>query len=195
MRKTTLLFPLIVILGIALAVEAQEKSQTGMTSENIVAQIDTSSWIQSSLLVSPDSKRVIYAAIVSNKQFVVVDGKEGKQYDGIGKGYLMFSPDSKRVAYGAIAGNKPFVVVDGKEEKQYDEIAKGSLIFSPDSKRVAYGAIVGDKQFVVIDGQEKKQYDGIMIIGDGRIVFDSSDRLHYLATNGNRIYLVDETIK
>ena len=28
-----------------------------------------------------------------------------------------------------------------------------------------------------------------------KIVFDASDRLHYLASKGNTIYLVEETIK
>jgi hypothetical protein len=63
---------------------------------------------------------------------VVVDGKEEKQYDGIGQS-LVFSPDSKMVAYWAGIGKKRFVVVDGKEGKQYDGIG-GNIIFeSPNS--------------------------------------------------------------
>ena len=146
-------------------------------------------------IFSPDSKRVAYGAGVGNKRFVVVDSKEEKQYDGIAKGSIIFSPDSKRLAYGAQVGNKWFVVVDGKEEKQYDGIVKGTFIFSPDSRCVAYGAQVGNKQFVVVDGKEEKQYDGIITIGGEKLIFDSSDNIHYLAFKGNSIYLVEERIE
>ncbi len=93
--------------------------------------------IPSSLAVSPDSKRVAYAAAPGNKQLAVVDGVEGKEHDGIGKGSLVFSPDSRRVAYAAGRDDKQLVVVDGVEEKEYDEIVEGTPVFSPDSKRVA----------------------------------------------------------
>ena len=99
------------------------------------------------------------------------------------------------MAYGAKLGDKWFVVVDGKEEKHYDGIGEGYPIFSPDSKRVAYMAQVGDKRFVVVDGEEEKHYDGIIILMGGRIIFDSTDTLYYLALKGNTIYLVEERIK
>jgi hypothetical protein len=96
-------------------------------SERLVVQVDFSSWIQESFTVSPDSQRVAYGAVVSDKWFVVVDGKEEQQYDGIGA--PIFSPDSQRVAYGAGVGNKQFVVVDGKEGKPYDGIVGGRIVF------------------------------------------------------------------
>ena len=78
-----------------------------------------------------------YIAIEDNKQFIIVDGKKEKQYDGIVEGSLIFSPDSKRQAYTAEKGNKSFVVVDGKEMQEYDGIAElrkvcsvGSYVFS-----------------------------------------------------------------
>lgn len=70
-----------------------------------------------------------------------------------------------------------------------------SFKVSPDNKRVAYVAKVGDKWFVVVDGEEGDQYDAIVGFGGGRIIFDSADNLHYLAMKGNKIYLVEETIK
>ncbi len=88
------------------------------------------------------------------------------------------------------------MVVDGKEQKQYDEVA--SLIFSPDSKRFAYAAFMDKKQFVVLDGIEGKRYDGIFKvggIGTQKFIFDSSDSLHYLAAEGNSVYIVEEIIK
>jgi hypothetical protein len=46
-----------------------------------------------SLVVSPDSKRVAYRAKHGGKWLVIVDGKEGKEYDVISN--LTFSPNSK----------------------------------------------------------------------------------------------------
>src|SRR3990172_3858051 len=132
------------------------------------------------LFFSPDSKRVAYVAQSGKKWFVVVDGTEGKQYDGIGVGTLIISPDSERVAYNAQTGNKWFFVVDGIEGKQYDG-PTGTPIFSPDSKRVAYGARIGNKRFLVVDGNEGKQYNSVVIPGGGRVVFESTDSLYYLA--------------
>jgi hypothetical protein len=121
---------------------------------------------------------------------VVVDGKEGKQYDFL-KMDLLFSPDSVRLAYRARVGKKWCVVVDGEEEKQYDYT--WALIFSLDSKHLAYAAEVGYKNFVLLDGKEGKRYDGIP--KRGRIIFDSADTLHYLVWKGREIYLVEEKIK
>jgi hypothetical protein len=39
---------------------------------------------------SPDSKHVAYGAVVKDKVTVVLDGQEGKEYDGIVKGGKMF---------------------------------------------------------------------------------------------------------
>lgn len=127
--------------------------------ERLITQIDTTSWIMESFKVSPDSQHLAYVAGIGEKWLVVMDGEEGKQYDGIGA---------------------------------------GTLIFSPNSQHLAYAARIGEKRFVVADGQEGKQYDGIINLYGARIVFDSPDRLHYLAVNyaNNKmnIYLVQEKI-
>jgi Tol biopolymer transport system component len=148
-------------------------SENRTTSERLVAQIDSSSWLQESFKVSPNGRRMACAARVGNKRCVVVDGKEEEQYDDIGGTNLLFSPDSKRFAYKARTGNSYFVVVDGKVEKQYDSIMNGSPIFSPDSRRVACGVERGNRRFVVVDGKEGQQYDAIVSIGGGGIFFDS----------------------
>jgi Tol biopolymer transport system component len=147
-----------------------------------------------SLSFSPDSQRVAYMAGAGNKRFVVVvDGQEHNAYDGLGGARPIFSPDSNRMAYEASVGNKRVVVVDGKEQKQYDGI--DTLTFSPDSKRVAYGAKGGTRNwFVVVDGNEGKKYDSLLR-GGNRVIFDSPDAFHYLAETGERIYLVEETIR
>ena len=166
------------LICIGIAAWAGEKSLNRVVSERLIVQIDFSSWIQESLKVSPDSKHVAYGTREGDKQFVVVDGEEGKRYEGIGEGTLIFSPDSERLAYGAQEGNKRFVVVDGKEEKRYDGIGT-TLIFSPDSERLAYTAAEGDKWFVVVDEEEGKRYE--YIEGDSLIFSPDSERLAYAA--------------
>jgi Tol biopolymer transport system component len=113
-----------------------------------------------SLVVSPDSRRVLYVARRGGKELVVVDGVEGKGYDEILDGRIpvpeppVFSPDSRRVAYAARRGGEWLVVVDGVEGKKCDTV--GAPVFSPDSRRVAYGAARGDKGLVVVDGIERE---------------------------------------
>jgi hypothetical protein len=141
---------------------------------------------------SPDSQRVAYLARRHGKWFVVVDGVEGKKYDGIGW-FLHFSPDSKRVAYFAKRGEEYLVVVDGVEGKEYDDVAwRPWPWFSPDSKRVAYVAERGKKWFVVVDGVEvmEKVYDEFHIEGSS-LVFDSPTKFHGLAKRDNEIFLVE----
>ena len=98
LKKCTALFFAFLVICISISCHTQEKSTKRIVSERFIVQIDFSSWIQESFRVSPDSRRVAYGAGVGNKWFVVVDGKEEKQYDKIfiaGGGKVIFdSPDS-----------------------------------------------------------------------------------------------------
>ena len=85
---------------------------------------------------------------------VVVDGVEGKQYDGILEGTPIFSPDSQRVAYEAEIGNKQFVVVDGVEGKQYDVIVKGSKLIFDSADSFHYLALKGNTIYLVEERME-----------------------------------------
>ena len=91
-----------------------------------------------------------YAAKADNKWFVVVNGNEGKQYDGLGSP-LLFSPDSKRMAYAAKASNKTFIVVDGKEGNQYDAIVtpEGGRIVFDSFDSFHYLAVKGNNIYLV----------------------------------------------
>ena len=84
------------LICIGIAAWAGEKSLNRVVLERLIVQIDFSSWIRESFKVSPDSEHVAYAAGVDDKWFVVVDGEEGKEYDGfVGGGRIIFdSPDS-----------------------------------------------------------------------------------------------------
>lgn len=107
---------------------------------------------------SQDGKHVAYKATVGQKFTVVLDEKEGKQYDRID--YITFSPNGEKIAYVATLDKKDFVVVNNEEGTRYDEIR--NVVFSPDSKLVAYailywpggfsglvisGLVIGDQEF------------------------------------------------
>ena len=77
-------------------------------------------------MTSSDGRHVAYVAQEGDKQFVVVDGKEGKHYDGIGS--ILFSALTVSMWLYGQAGKKRLVVVDGKEGKQYDIL--GLILFS-----------------------------------------------------------------
>jgi hypothetical protein len=93
-------------------------------SEELVVHIDFSSWIQEFFKISPDNKHVAYAAEADKRIFVVVDDKDGNQYDGIGQDDPIFSPDSKRVAYAAGKADKCFIVVDVKKDVNVMRLGK-----------------------------------------------------------------------
>lgn len=157
---------------------------------------------------SPDSQHLAYFALDGNKRVVVIDGEESKAYDEFthftqtGENYgglsdwqneVVFSPDSHHVAYKAEIGQKWLVVLDGKESRPYDLLGSGVPVFSPDSRHVAYWAFADDKWRVVVDGSEGRPYHSFPT--GASIVFDSADRLHYLAEKEDGIYFVEETIK
>jgi Tol biopolymer transport system component len=131
-----------------------------------------------SLAFSPDSKQVFYIAQRADKWLLVVDGKEGKEYDNFGGEYgksIIFSPDGGRIAYVAQRSGKWFVVVDNEEGREYDFV--GVPYFSPDGKHIGYMAAILDskreavvKWLAVVD---KTEYEGEVapIFGpDGNLV-------------------------
>lgn len=77
-------------------------------SETLIVEIDFSSWIPGSLIISPDNRRVAYVAVVGNKVLVVVDGVEGKQYDAIGAKIIFDAPNS--LHYLALKDNSVYLV-------------------------------------------------------------------------------------
>ena len=66
------------------------------------------------------------------KWVVVVDGKEGKAYDGVS--IPSYSPDSKHLAYAALSQGVWMVVVDGKEGAgRFSAIVKGATLVFTDN--------------------------------------------------------------
>jgi hypothetical protein len=140
---------------------------------------------------SPDSSSVAYWAEAGGKQFIVVNGKQQKAYDSVGT--PNFAPNSKRLVYLALSGGKWLLVDGGKEGTGYDNI-DGTLYFSEDGQRLATIFGIGDKETVVVDGTEGKRYDSIVTFAGGQLHFATGDKLHYLATKGGELLLVEETI-
>ena len=76
------------------------------------------------------NQHMSYMAQKAGKWFVVVDGKEGKAYDGVS--LTAFSPDSRHLAYAALSQGVWLVVVDGEEGmNRFNAILKGAkLVFT-----------------------------------------------------------------
>lgn len=91
--------------------------------------------------------RYAYAARKGQDWFVVVNGKEGPQFDRVVS--PVFSPDGKRLVYRARKDGKRFLVVadiDGKTIKQhpaYEQVFQPA--FTSDGTSVAYGVKDGNK--------------------------------------------------
>jgi Tol biopolymer transport system component len=142
-----------------------------------------------SLQFSADGKHIVYIASKDEKRkFVVLDGKEDKEYDGIGN--LLFSADGKKLAYVAAVGGKQLVVVNGAEGKPFDAIGENTIVFSPNSEGVAYVAIRGDKNIVVVNGVEQKEYKRLP--GEPPIFSEDGKHIAYRAEAGvNRFIVLD----
>src|SRR5262245_62029260 len=134
---------------------------------------------------SPDGQRVAYAASdYRDAEYVVVDNKRGKTYQGVGK--PAFSPDSRHVVYAAWRGGKINVVTDGVEGEAFDEV-NDYFRFSPDGKRMAFLAKREGRQFLVLDGVARA-YDEII----GFKFSPDSKRLFVAARRGNTILMALE---
>lgn len=136
---------------------------------------------------SPDCRSLAYMAGRGDKQFIVVNGQEGKPYDSLRSRFFLaapvFSPDSKMVAYPARIGEMWSVIVNGTEGPLFDEI-----IAFPGGKRL-FASVDSHPYYYfpeIIKSERGKR---------GRIKFDYPDKIEYLALRGDVIYLVEETIK
>lgn len=111
-------------------------------------------------LFSGDGRRLAYIAIRENKYFVVLDGQESKEYDGVNLHSLRFSRDGKHFAYVAVRDRKHFVVRDVQEGKAYDG-GLDTIFFSPDDRHLAYAVETGAHTRWVLDDRECREYDSM----------------------------------
>jgi hypothetical protein len=143
--------------------------------------------VHGSVVFSPDSRRVAYAAERQGKFLIVVDGEEGQPFEDIYN--PVFSPDDRRVAYvGGKVGSRS-AVVDGEiVSAKYPDVGGGTgVVFSPDSQRLAYAALTApEAEFVVIDGREEQPYASV-----GKLYFSpDSRRVLYTAWHAGKAFVV-----
>jgi Tol biopolymer transport system component len=105
---------------------------------------------------SKDGRHVAYSVGINGKFVVVLDGKEGKQYDYVQN--VVFSPNGEKLVYIASLNNKTFIVLNGEESTRNGDIR--NVVFSPDSKLIAYQIIYspGGYSSLVIGDQEFKNF-------------------------------------
>ncbi len=135
------------------------------------------------LQFTPDGKRYAYIAWHGDKQSVVVDGIEGRQYHSVDWMTLAFSPGGKHFMYAArSAADKEVLVVDGKAGRPCDKVFAPR--FSGDGEHVLYVAGNGGKyadediydggtRTVVLDGREQVEFASlaegdVVLCHDGR---------------------------
>ncbi len=106
---------------------------------------------------SADEKRFGIVVRNNHKEFLVLDGNEGKYYDSVVR--FMFSKDSQHYIYEASLGNKGFIVRDGIEISESNSLE--SSIFNPELSHTACIHKEGDKKYVVVDGEQGEKYDEI----------------------------------
>jgi len=152
-----------------------------------------------SLVFSPDGKKIAYEVQQNHEGFIVLNGIEDGTYKEYGP-YdwvmwdppLVFSPDSKHFAFTGKnkEGNKrAFVVIDGKENKAYNQV--GVPVFSPDNTKLAYAAYIyipnASKWFMVINEKEGKAYEDII---GGPVFSPDSKQLGYIALENKKYFVV-----
>jgi len=152
--------------------------------------ITTREFFSDVFLFGPNDNRLAYMVGKDQKIVVVVDGKEGNEYNRIGGmgESIVLSPDGKSFAYVANIGDKWFVVKNDKEGPEYDDIVMGTPIFSPDGKRFLYGAREDNKWFIVLDGNSgAEEYDGF---GQGAQFSPDSKHYTFTANKDNKWFVV-----
>lgn len=161
---------------------------SGIAPDQASTQPPHGLWIsRSSVLFSPDSRRIAYLAHSGQTKRVYLDGKaEDVEMDFLVCG-MVFSKDSKRLAYGGRRGNRFFLVLDGKQGDDYD--ALGYFGFSHDGKHIAFTARKGDKMVIVVDGKERAAYPSV----PAGPVFRSDGALEFLAADKPSLYRIEVT--
>ncbi|MGA2499921.1 MAG: hypothetical protein ABSH20_19460 [Tepidisphaeraceae bacterium] len=114
--------------------------------------------VKSDIFAIPGGKGFAWfaKAKAGGKNYVVINGEDGKEYDEVGN--LVFSPDGKHWAYAVRTGEKMYFLIDSKPTSEYDAVIGASFTWSPDNLHHAFSAIKGKgdgaKAVVVIDGKE-----------------------------------------
>ena len=97
----------------------------------------------------------VYIGHSDRKQFMVVDGQPGPEFDQIQPNDRWYSPDGTRVTYTARSGDKWFVMMDGQPGPPCLALGIWPVNFTPDGKHYCYPAQAGTgKWIVIVDGKQ-----------------------------------------
>lgn len=119
--------------------------------------------LKSDIFAIPGGKSFAWfaKARAGGKNYVVINGEDGKEFDEVGN--LVFSPDGKRWAYAVRSGEKMYFLIDNKPTAEYDMVVNVSFAWSADSLHYAFSAVKGKgegaKVVVVIDGKEQEKIE------------------------------------
>jgi hypothetical protein len=126
-----------------------------LTPPDTRSQMDKSSFVdyfpgqepdiepEGKIAFTSDGRLAAYAASRAGKWFVVANGKEGTEYDGIVPWTLEVSADGRHVCYSAKDKRGQFVVFDGVEGAAY-RTRSGARVFA-DGARVSEAAQVASR--------------------------------------------------
>jgi hypothetical protein len=146
----------------------------------VVDSIGRGSALQPYVLFSPDGKRFAYTKQASGGFTVVVDGKAGQTYNGIG--VFQFSPDSKHYAYVGTR-TEAFAVYDGQEMPGEDSNGVSNFVFSQTGGHFAYlakSARAGIR--MVVDGKASPPFYGLV---PNSMSFSEDGKHYAYATQAN----------
>lgn len=156
-------------------------------------------WVYHPVL-SPDRSLVLFALKDEETIKLYQNGVELEEFSG----------ERVEIVFAPVGSN--FVACIRKNRKEGYRVSdcsvKGltlahSIAFSPDGKFVSYIAKMGDKWHVVVNNSIKGGFDHIYSDRAGsnlyrfksiKVIWDSPTEFHYLARDGDKIYLVEEEI-
>jgi len=148
-----------------------EEAPFNLTTTKLATIPEEYDWVRTaSIAFSPDGEKVIYIAGKDEREYMVINGKEGKSYDFV---WLpVFSPDGKQIAYRSWEVDP--IVFRGRPPNLSQEVYQ---------KRKSQ-AIKEGKEFIVINGTESQAYD---ISGIIPFIKDKKERADYAESHSEPI--------
>ncbi len=103
-------------------------------------------------VLSPDGKKIIYAARYKGSLNLYLNGKRLREVGWVKK--CTFSPDSRHFACVYKRYDKHYVLTDTKLFGPYKDVRFASLRFSKDSAHLIFTAKIGGKWSLILDGRK-----------------------------------------
>jgi hypothetical protein len=164
-----------------------EESKKEVTNGKLLGTIDPATYVQKSLIFSPDGRHAIWLKQSKDRHQLLLDGVPGPLFEGKLRPPAVLSPDGRRVAY-LVENEKDQlqqIITDDTFGPVFDKIFTGP-IFSPDSRRTAYAGVLKGKYQVLLDGVPGPKYELV-----GHLMFSpDSRRFAYAAQKNKKRFVV-----